>query len=152
MRARKNRLAMRRNKATASSLRVAQNRANAFDQLFETFFRLMELFSSRSGEPVVLGFTIGFGERPFRGDPAALLHPVKRRIQRAFFHLQQIFGGSLDMEHDSVSVQASALGKGFQDEKIETALEVVSGHPLPLYILGYKPKPRSGGMSSTVDA
>ena len=54
---------------------------------------------------VKLGATIVFREPPLSHDPTALLHPVKSRIERAFFDLKRIVGDLLNPPHNIVAVQ-----------------------------------------------
>jgi len=107
---------------------VTQDCANASDELIEAFLRSFQLATARDGELVVLGAAIGFGQRPLGGDPSTLFHAVEGGIQRAFFHAEKIIGRALDVEDDSVAVESTVLIKCFEDEKVESALEIVFGH------------------------
>jgi hypothetical protein len=49
-------------------------------------------------------------------------------IDGAFFDLEKVIGGALDVEDDAVAMKLCALGEGFENEEVETALEIVSGH------------------------
>jgi hypothetical protein len=49
-------------------------------------------------------------------------------IQRAFFDGEELVGGFLDVEDDAVAVGFADVRESFQDEEVETALEVVARH------------------------
>src|SRR4051794_9330921 len=55
-------------------------------------------------------------------DPTLGLQPMKCRIQRTCFDLEQVFGGSLDMLRDGVTVRGTSL-KGAQNEQLERPLQ-----------------------------
>jgi hypothetical protein len=50
---------------------------------------------------------------------------VQGGIEGAFLHLEQVIGGTLNVLHDAVTVQAAALGEGFENQKIETSLQII---------------------------
>src|SRR5271170_266197 len=150
-REREKRLAIRRRSGMGLSSRVLEHGADAPYQLVEAFLSLLQLFSSRGGELVILGFAVGVGKRPLGADPLALLHAVKSGVERAFFDLKQVFGGALDVEDDAVSMQFSSLSKRLENQQIETSLKIVPGHLQTPLLLGIvESRPRSGGMSRNV--
>src|SRR5262245_51265444 len=51
-----------------------------------------ELSPSRRGELVVLGLAIVLGESPLGVEPAALLHAMERRVERALFDVELVVG------------------------------------------------------------
>src|SRR5687767_2662795 len=63
-----------------------------------------ELCFARRGEPVVLRFLVRLADTPFGLQPAALLEPVQRRIQRARFDLEQLFRLRADRLADPMPV------------------------------------------------
>src|SRR5678816_1617486 len=60
-----------------------ENPANCFGDAVPVGALSFELSLSRFGEFIKLGAAIVFRHSPLRLDPAALLHAVKRRIERA---------------------------------------------------------------------
>src|SRR5262249_34256042 len=56
---------------------------------------------------------------PFTHDPAFEEHALQRRVERAFFHLQNVFGGLLDGIGDPEAMQFARFGKRFQDQHVE---------------------------------
>src|SRR5690348_7898191 len=91
-----------------------------FGQLF------FKLCRTGLGELIKLRFAAGFGGAPFCGNPALLLQPVERRIQRAVGDLQSIFADLLD----AFSNRPAVLGldrNRLQDEEIESALNEAGG-------------------------
>src|SRR5271156_1834083 len=128
MRERKKRFDMRRKRDMALTSRVAKNGANAFDELLKAFFCDLQLLTSSRGQLVKFGFSVGFREGPLGADPPALLHSMERRIQRTLFYTQEFLGRTLDMPDDSVAVQLAHLRQRLEDQKVQTALKIISRH------------------------
>ena len=114
---------------------VAEDGADAFDELIEALFGLLELFSAPGGELVVLGVAVGLSERPFGVDPAVLFHAVQSGVERALFDAEQIVGGALDVLDDAVAVKGAVVGESLEDEEVEGSLEVGFRQLSPLAIL-----------------
>ena len=74
------------------------------------------------GQPVVLRALVGFADAPLGFQPAALLEPMQRRIERAGLDLQQIVGLRANGLADAVAVLRAPL-EGPEDEHVERALE-----------------------------
>src|SRR5438046_4968310 len=108
--------------------RIPQDGADAFDELFKALFRALQFFLPGGSQPVELGFAVGVRRFPLGANPSAHLHAVQSGIERAFLHGQQLIGGSLDVQNNSVAVQLSHLRKSFQNEEVETSLKVISCH------------------------
>ena len=51
---------------------------------------------------------------------------MESRIERAFFDGEQFVGRSLDVENDAIAMGFPYMGECFEDEEIETALEIVA--------------------------
>jgi hypothetical protein len=81
-----------------------------------------ELRAPLPSEAVQLRATTQLGLTPFGLQPAAPLHPVERRIQRAFFDDDGVVGGGLDERGDRIPVQRTA-GQGLEDEGVERAVQ-----------------------------
>jgi hypothetical protein len=83
-----------------------------------------QLFLPFFGERVELGFTAGFGNFPFRFNPAAVFEPVKSRIQGAMRNLKKIARNLLQALRDGVAVNGAVI-HDFQDQQIERAFEEI---------------------------
>src|SRR5262245_14417766 len=59
---------------------------------------------------------------PSRGNPSATRQPLKRRIQRPVFHLQHVFGCSLNVFRNTVPVSRSEE-QGPQNHQVQCALQ-----------------------------
>ena len=66
-----------------------------------------------------------------------LFEAMEGWVEGAFFDLEQLVGGALDVQNDAVAMEAAALGEGLENEEIETALEVVFAHPAHPYVSWY---------------
>jgi hypothetical protein len=53
---------------------------------------------------------------------------VESGIEGALFDGEEFVGCFLDVENDAVAVGFANMGKSFENEEIETALEVVACH------------------------
>jgi hypothetical protein len=53
---------------------------------------------------------------------------MEGRVERAFFHLEDVTRSALNMKYDAVSVEFRNLGKGFEHQQVERSLQIVSGH------------------------
>src|SRR5262245_48333541 len=89
-------------------LRCLQNLADRLGESFPVRRLDGELFAPRAGQFVILGATIVFRSAPLGLDPALLLHSVERRVERAFFDLQYVFGRLLNPLRDFVTVERAA--------------------------------------------
>src|SRR5262249_35593700 len=112
-----------------------QNAANSSNHLLPAFCLRHQLLPAGRSQPVVLRFAIVLRRSPERRDPAAVLEPVKRRVERSMFDLQNIFGTSLDRMRDRVTVSGSQRER-LKNQHIEGALRhftlqrrVTSRHP-----------------------
>src|SRR5688572_143980 len=94
----------------------------------------LELLPPGARERVILSPAIFLGQLPLRLDPALLLHPVKRGIERALVHLESALGELLEFERDSPPVQFAAAEHA-QNQHVEGALE-------KLTFLGHGTSPR----------
>src|SRR5262249_48868046 len=70
------------------ALGKTQNFANRFGQAVPLGLFFSQTFLSGSSETVDPGSPILLGDPPFGGDPARLLHTVKRRVKRPFLDAQ----------------------------------------------------------------
>jgi hypothetical protein len=77
---------------------------------------------------VVFCFAIGHSVRPLRRNPSTLLHAMQGRIKRPLLHAQNFFGGTLDVEHNPVSMQRPHLRAGLQNQQIQCSLQIILGH------------------------
>src|SRR5689334_10933789 len=66
---------------------------------------IRQLLPAYSGNGIELGVAALPGDLPFGGDPAVLLHTVKRRVERSFLHLQKVFGDGMDVVAQAVAVK-----------------------------------------------
>ena len=105
-----------------------QNCVDAFDNLGPVFFAAGQLRPAGAGKGVPLGFASIVRDRPVGANPTALLHAVQRRVERAFFHDEQFVADAADVHDDAVAVHGAELGKSFEDEEIERALQVILRH------------------------
>src|SRR5579862_6251425 len=64
----------------------------------------LELPPSGAGQSIEAGAALVFGDGPLGRDPAALLHPVQRWIERSLFHLQNFGRQLLQPERNAVTV------------------------------------------------
>src|SRR5437773_11623112 len=58
---------------------------------------------ARRRQPVIFRLALVFRLAPFAGDPALMLQPIQRRIQRALLNLQAIFRNLLDAKQNAVA-------------------------------------------------
>ena len=72
-------------------------------------------------QPVELGALPVLAQLPVGVDPALLLEPVERRIERAVIDLQRILGAGADGDADAVAVLRPPLERP-QDQHVERAL------------------------------
>src|SRR5207249_10685677 len=96
-----------------------------------------ELPASAGGERIESGFAVLLADAPCGPDPARLLHPVERRVERSLFDSQEIGGDALDVRRDGVAVHALLRGQGLEHEQHQRALnDVVSlcAHPRLTYL------------------
>src|SRR5258708_2809852 len=81
-----------------------------------------QLLTARFGQRVVLRSAVVFRLTPFRLDPAAVLQPIKSRVERAFSHAQDVIGELLDALSNAKPVHRSVV-EDFQNQHIQGALE-----------------------------
>src|SRR5713226_314141 len=111
-----------RKRLISRSFRTQQTRDNSGHAL--PAFRFGgELFPAGARQRVILRFAIVVRDAPLRGDPAALLQPQQRRIQRALIQLQQVLGNLLDALRDAVAVQRSQGIERLQNDQVQGSLE-----------------------------
>ena len=95
---------------------------------------LGELAAAVAREPVVLGLAVVLRRVPFRVDPALLLQPVKRRVERALIDAQHVARDLLDALRDAPAVHRLERER-LQDEHVERALQEIlflTSHARPL--------------------
>jgi hypothetical protein len=89
----------------------------------------LELLFAFAGEAVVFGGAAEVGVLPFGGDPALIFEAVEGGIEGTLADGEDFTGEDLDALGDAPTVEGLA-GDGFEDEKVESALEEVGwlGH------------------------
>ena len=78
------------------SVVVLSTRATAAVMRSQFSVSTCELALSGPGQPVELGFAVVVGHAPLGGDPALLLEPVQRRIERALVDAQDVLRRSAE--------------------------------------------------------
>src|SRR5262249_17840580 len=81
-----------------------------------------ELPAARRGPPVEAGLAVVRGGPPLRKEPAALLEPLERRIERAVLDEELLLGPLLDGAGDPLTV-LRAEDQGPQDQQVERPLQ-----------------------------
>src|SRR5580700_10519033 len=91
-----------------------------------------ELLAAKLGERVKLGAAVIFRGLPLRSDPPLLFEFVKRGVEGAVTHLQDVARDLSKAEADGVAVEGFE-GQNLQEEKVESALNQVgrSAHCFP---------------------
>jgi hypothetical protein len=117
-------------------LRKTQKFADRFSQAVPLGFFFPQTFLPSSREAIDPRPPIVLGDPPFGGDPARLLHTMKRRIQRSLLYAQRIVRDLLNARGDTVSMLWLATQR-FQNKKIERPLECIGFFHVPLYIERY---------------
>ena len=86
---------------------------------------MQQLFLPGGRQPVVLEFAITvWGWFPLGTNPASLLEPVERWIQRTVLHLEKIVSRFLNMLCDLMTMQRCQK-QGLQNQHVERSLEKV---------------------------
>jgi hypothetical protein len=101
-----------------------QNFADRFGQAVPLGFFFTQTFLSGSSETVDSRTPIVLGGPPFGGDPARLLHTVKRRVERPFLHAECVIRDLLNARGHAVPVPWLTTER-LQNKKIESPLERV---------------------------
>src|SRR5215211_3100067 len=81
-----------------------------------------ELATASGGERVVARATASRRRSPLRRDPATLLQPLERGVERSLLDRQDGVGQELDLLRDRVAVER-LHGERLQDQHVERALE-----------------------------
>src|SRR5262249_5114192 len=128
----RNRCAMIRWSRIASPLGAFDQQADRRRQPLPAAQLALELFAAVAGQRVELGVASQIGLLPFSPNPALLLEPVQRGIQRALADRERVAREELNALGDAPSVERSP-GDGFQDQQIERALQEIGRlrHPTP---------------------
>ena len=84
----------------------------------------LDLLPAGPRQRVEPGPAVGLGGAPLRRDPALMLEPVQRRIERPLLDAQQLVGNLLDALGDRPAVHRLERD-GAQDQEIEGALDEV---------------------------
>jgi len=97
----------------------------------EFFF---ELDAARGGEGVKLGDAAGFRFGALAPDPALLFEAMEGGVEGALLDLEDVLGDLLDALGDGPAV-LGLESEGFEDEKVESALDEVVGfaHSVIIY-------------------
>src|SRR6185436_4099940 len=98
-----------------------ENPANCFGDAVPVGALSFELSLSRFGEFIKLGSSIIFRHSPLRLDPAAFLHTVKRRIERAILDFEQIFRRLVYTLDNTVAVHLPTR-QSIQDQQLQRPL------------------------------
>ena len=112
--------------STTLFLRHSDHQSNGVRQPVPLRQLLIELGSAGGGEGVELGVPSGFGFAPLGAEPALLLQPMERRVQRALRDLEDFSAGLFDAGGDRPAVHRLE-GEGSENEEIEGALEEIGG-------------------------
>src|SRR5580704_17103497 len=78
-----------------------------------------QLFAPCCGQLVVASAAVSSRRAPLRGHPSLDKHSLQRGIQRAFFHLKNVFRYPLNRIGDLVPVHLAGARERSQDQKIE---------------------------------
>src|SRR6185369_12861551 len=101
-----------------------ENPANCFGDAVPVGALSFELSLSGFREFIKLSPSIVFRHSPLRLDPAAFLHTVKRRIERAILDFEQIFRRFVYALNETVAVHRSTR-QSVQDQQLQRALHQV---------------------------
>src|ERR1044071_977155 len=106
-------------------LGVAKDARDAFGETGPALLLVGELSLASGSQYIEPRLTILLGRPPVSLDPSVLFHSVECRIERAFFHAQQVRGRALDVGRDGVPVHAALAGQSLEHEEAEGALQDV---------------------------
>ena len=81
-----------------------------------------QLLAAGGGKGVETGPAVVFRCTPLRTHPAIEQEPLQRRIERAFAHIQDVFGSLFQHLRDAVSVHF-ATGERLEDQEVQRAGE-----------------------------
>ena len=101
-----------------------QNFADRLGQAVPLGFFFAETFLAGSSETIDPRSPIVLGDPPFGGDPARLLHTVKRWVERPFLDAECVISDLLNARGHAVPVPW-LTAEGLQHKKIESPLERV---------------------------
>jgi hypothetical protein len=101
-----------------------QNFADRLSQAAPLGFFFAQTFLPGSSETIDPCSPIVLGDPPFGGDPARLLHTVKRRVERPFLHAECVIRDLLNARGHAVPVPWLTAER-LQNKKIESPLERV---------------------------
>ena len=118
---------------TAENIRRGRSPAEARRQALPLRDLDVELFAAGFRQRVEARAAVVLGRSPVGHDPALVLEPVQRRIERALPHLEQIVRDLLNPLRDRPSVHRFQ-GDGPHYQKVESALQDVGliAHALSL--------------------
>jgi hypothetical protein len=68
---------------------------------------------------IIAGAAISSGGAPFRRNPSLDEHSLQCGIERAFFHLEDILGETLNGIGDFIAMEFTGASEGFEDEEME---------------------------------
>jgi hypothetical protein len=83
------------------------------------------IFSTLISKPVNASRATLGGGSGFRFEPAFPQHPLKRGIERAFFHLKQVVGNLLDVLHERVAMHRFQP-QGLENHDFQRAREKIA--------------------------
>ena len=83
----------------------------------------LQLLAALGGQLVIAGPPVLGGLSPFPGNPALDEHTLQGRVERPFLHLQNVFGGLLDIVRDLEAVHRAGASQGLQNQHVEGARE-----------------------------
>src|SRR5690348_3324352 len=112
-----------------------EHMSNGGRQFAPGVFLDLELVSSGLRQLVVLRMPAVFSHGPFGLDPAAPLQAMQRRVERALFDAQHVFGNLLNALRNGPAVLRLKRQR-LEDQQIECSLwkvDTAVGHKLPCY-------------------
>src|SRR5579859_5855374 len=89
------------------------------DHAFKLRHFYLELFTSRRRQLVIASAAVSGRRAPLRGYPTLDEHALQRRVQRAFFDLENVIRYPLNGIGDFVAVHFAGAGQSPQNQQIE---------------------------------